>query len=131
MPSAAARSTRRVPSSCGESIESGALFQSETWKTLVSNCTENGKAFHFLGLLSDGNVHSNIRHLFALLRHAHAEGVKRAYCHILLDGRDVPATSALEYVAQLEDLLRELNDRGLRLCHRLRRRQNADHHGPL
>ena len=39
-----------------------------------------------------------------MLRHAHAEGVKRAYCHILLDGRDVPATSALEYVEQLEDL---------------------------
>ena len=96
----------------GESIETGALFQSETWKGLVANCNENGKAFHFLGLLSDGNVHSNIHHLFALLRHAHAEGVKRAYCHILLDGRDVPATSALEYVAQLEDLLRELNTEG-------------------
>ena len=96
----------------GESIETGALFQSETWKGLVANCNENGKAFHFLGLLSDGNVHSNIQHLFALLRHAHAEGVKRAYCHILLDGRDVPATSALEYVAQLEDLLRELNTEG-------------------
>ena len=80
----------------GESIETGALFQSETWKGLVANCNENGKAFHILGLLSDGNVHSNIHHLFALLRHAHAEGVKRAYCHILLDGRDVPATSALE-----------------------------------
>ena len=96
----------------GESIENGTLFASSTWKELVANCTENGRAFHFLGLLSDGNVHSNISHLIALLRHAHAEGVKRAYCHILLDGRDVPATSALEYVAQLENVLAELRADG-------------------
>ena len=96
----------------GESIENGTLFASQTWKELVANCTENGKAFHFLGLLSDGNVHSNISHLIALLRHAHAEGVKKVYCHILLDGRDVPATSALDYVAQLEAVLAELRTDG-------------------
>ena len=71
-----------------------------------------GKAMHFLGLLSDGNVHSNIHHLIALLRQAHKEGVKKAYCHILLDGRDVPATSALEYVDMLEKTLAELNTQG-------------------
>ena len=96
----------------GESIENGTLFASQTWKELVANCTENGKAFHFLGLLSDGNVHSNISHLIALLRHAHAEGVKKVYCHVLLDGRDVPATSALDYVAQLEGVLAELRTDG-------------------
>ena len=94
----------------GESIENGTLFASHTWVDLTGNCVENGKAMHFLGLLSDGNVHSNISHLLALLRHAKADGVKKAYCHILLDGRDVPATSALEYVAQLEDVLAELSD---------------------
>ena len=94
----------------GESIENGALYASETWKELVANA--EGKAMHFLGLLSDGNVHSNISHLIALLRQAHAEGVKKAYCHILLDGRDVPATSALEYVGMLEDVLKELNTEG-------------------
>ena len=94
----------------GESIEKGILFQNETWKALVANA--QGKAMHFLGLLSDGNVHSNIAHLIALLKQAHAEGVKKAYCHILLDGRDVPATSALEYVSQLENVLAELNTEG-------------------
>jgi len=94
----------------GESIENGSLFASATWMDLTKNCVENGKAMHFLGLLSDGNVHSNISHLLALLRHAKADGVKKAYCHILLDGRDVPATSALEYVAMLEDVLAELSD---------------------
>ena len=95
-----------------ESIENGSLFESATWKDLVANCTRSGRVFHFLGLLSDGNVHSNIAHLFALLRHAHAEGVKRAYCHILLDGRDVPATSALDYVDALEKVLSELRTDG-------------------
>ena len=94
----------------GESIETGALYESHTWKELVANA--EGKAMHFLGLLSDGNVHSNISHLIALLRQAHAEGVKKAYCHILLDGRDVPATSSPEYVAQLEAVLAELNTEG-------------------
>ena len=95
----------------GESIENGTLYQSETWKSLVENARD-GHAMHFLGLLSDGNVHSNIGHLIALLKQAHAEGVKRAYCHILLDGRDVPATSALEYVDALEKVLAELRTDG-------------------
>ena len=96
----------------GESIENGTLFASATWKDLVANCVDNDKTFHFLGLLSDGNVHSNISHLIALLRHAKAEGVKQVRCHILLDGRDVPATSALEYVEQLETVLAELSGEG-------------------
>ena len=94
-----------------ESIESGKLFQSKTWKKLVDNA-KNGKTLHFLGLLSDGNVHSNISHLFALLRQAKAEGIHSVCCHILLDGRDVPATSALEYVQQLEDVLASLSGDG-------------------
>ena len=95
----------------GESIENGVLFASDTWKALADNA-KAGKAMHFIGLLSDGNVHSNIHHLIALLRQAKAEGVKKAYCHILLDGRDVPATSAPEYVQMLEDVLSELNTDG-------------------
>ena len=95
----------------GESIESGKLFASPTWIDLVSNA-KAGHALHFLGLLSDGNVHSNIAHLIALLRQARADGVKKAYCHILLDGRDVPATSALEYVDALEKVLAELSTDG-------------------
>ena len=95
----------------GESIENGTLFASATWKDLVANAKED-KAMHFIGLLSDGNVHSNIAHLIALLKAAKAEGVKKAYCHVLLDGRDVPATSALEYVAQLEEVLAELSGEG-------------------
>ncbi len=94
----------------GESIESGKLYASATWKDLMANAQD--RALHFMGLLSDGNVHSNISHLLAMLRQAKAEGIKNVYCHILLDGRDVPATSALEYVAQLEAVLQELSTDG-------------------
>lgn len=93
-----------------ESIESGKIYTSDAWKNLVSDLKANGATLHFIGLLSDGNVHSNISHLIAMLKEAKKEGVKRVRCHILLDGRDVPATSALEYVQELEDVLSSLND---------------------
>ena len=93
-----------------ESIESGSIYQSATWQELVGNVKAKGTTLHFIGLLSDGNVHSNISHLIAMLKEAKAEGVAKVRCHILLDGRDVPATCALEYVQQLEDVLAELND---------------------
>ena len=93
-----------------ESIESGKIYASEAWQELSQNVKTNGSTMHFIGLLSDGNVHSNINHLIAMLKQAKAEGIAKVRCHILLDGRDVPATSALEYVQQLEDTLAELND---------------------
>ena len=93
-----------------ESIESGKMFDSDTWKNLVGNCLSNGSTMHFIGLLSDGNVHSNISHLKQMIVRAKNDGVKRVRCHILLDGRDVPATSALQYVDDLEQLLATLND---------------------
>jgi len=90
-------------------IESGEIFQGEEWKKLVRRVHETGEPMHFIGLLSDGNVHSHIEHLFAMLRRCSEEGVRRVRVHILLDGRDVPETSALEYVEALEKLLSELN----------------------
>lgn len=91
-----------------ENIESGELFNSKTWKELVANA-QNSK-MHFLGLLSDGNVHSHINHLKALIAQAKKEGVKEVRVHALLDGRDVPATSALQYIDEIEDFMKELND---------------------
>ncbi|MBQ8119456.1 MAG: 2,3-bisphosphoglycerate-independent phosphoglycerate mutase [Ruminococcus sp.] len=93
-----------------ESIASGKMFESATWKKLVANVKDNGSVFHFLGLLSDGNVHSNIAHLKTMLAQCKKEGVAKVRCHILLDGRDVPATSAPIYIADLEKCIAELND---------------------
>ena len=61
-----------------ESIETGSLYQSKTWVELTDNCLQNGKALHFIGLLSDGNVHSNISHLIAMLKKARADGPQEA-----------------------------------------------------
>ena len=93
-----------------ESIESGKIYESTAWKEIAGNCVEKNSTLHFIGLLSDGNVHSNISHLIAMLKQAKAEGVKSVRAHILLDGRDVPATSGLVYVAELENALKALND---------------------
>ncbi len=95
-----------------EAIETGAIFDGETWRDLVKGCLDNGAPMHFIGLLSDGNVHSHIQQLFALIRRCHADGVQQVRVHPLLDGRDVPETSALEYFDQLEGLLSGLNAEG-------------------
>jgi 2,3-bisphosphoglycerate-independent phosphoglycerate mutase len=94
------------------SIESGAMFEGETWRTAVARVKASGEPLHFLGLLSDGNVHSHEQYLFAMLRRAAADGVKKVRVHALLDGRDVPETSALVYVDRLEAVLRELSQGG-------------------
>ncbi|MCX6998645.1 MAG: 2,3-bisphosphoglycerate-independent phosphoglycerate mutase [Kiritimatiellaeota bacterium] len=95
-----------------QAIASRALFAGAAWQELVGNVREHGSTLHFLGLFSDGNVHSHINHLEALLREAQAAGVRRARIHILLDGRDVPPTSALVYVDRFEAFLKELNAGG-------------------
>ncbi len=87
------------------SIESGKLFASDAWKQEVDNVKSSGGTLHFLGLFSDGNVHSHIDHLKALITHAKEDGVKRVRIHILLDGRDVGETSALDYVNPFEAFL--------------------------
>ena len=93
-----------------ESIESGKMFESTSWKEALANVKNNDSVLHFLGLLSDGNVHSNISHLLVMLGKAKEDGIKEVRVHILLDGRDVPATSALQYVEQLENCISALND---------------------
>jgi len=91
-------------------LETGAMFEGNTWKDLTGNCRDKDSALHFIGLFSDGNVHSHIDHLQAMLtRAAEEEGVKKARVHILLDGRDVGETSALEYVDPFEEFLSQLN----------------------
>ncbi len=91
-----------------QSIETGKLFESATWCELVGSVKEKGTTLHFLGLFSDGNVHSHIDHLKALIVEAKNVGVKRVRVHILLDGRDVGETSALEYVRPFEEFLASL-----------------------
>ena len=99
-----------------DAIANGAIWQGDAWQQIVAaaKAGTNGKAgvLHFIGLFSDGNVHSHIQHLFAMLRHAATEGVKTIRVHVLLDGRDVPARSALDYVDATERVLAELRASG-------------------
>ena len=88
-----------------QSIETGKIFESETWQTLIGGVKANDSTLHFLGLFSDGNVHSHIDHLKALIERAKADGARKVRVHILLDGRDVGETSALDYVLPFEDYI--------------------------
>ncbi len=91
-----------------ESIESGELYETDTWKDIVKVGDDN--TVHFIGLLSDGGIHSNIAHLIDLVKKAKDAGVKTVRVHALMDGRDVPETSGIEYVEKLEAVFAELND---------------------
>ena len=92
-----------------QSIESGKMFASDAWKEIVGNVKDGG-TLHFLGLFSDGNVHSHIDHLKAMLIRAKEDGVAKVRVHILLDGRDVGETSALDYVEPFEAFIASMRD---------------------
>ena len=89
-------------------IQDGEFFKKEPLVWAMDAVKQNGGALHLMGLLSDGGVHSHNTHLYALLEMAKARGLKRVYVHCLLDGRDVPPTSGIEYVRQLEEKIKEI-----------------------
>lgn len=93
-------------------IADGAIWAGEAWQQIVAGAKAGRGVIHFIGLFSDGNVHSHIDHLKAMVAQAKAEGVKTVRIHALLDGRDVPETSALEYVVPFEAFLAELSTDG-------------------
>jgi 2,3-bisphosphoglycerate-independent phosphoglycerate mutase len=93
-----------------QAVQDGSLFQGSAWKEVVAAAA--GHTLHFLGLLSDGNVHSNQEHLHAMLRRAKADGVRRVRIHALLDGRDVGEKTAEVYVERLEKVIGELSSPG-------------------
>ena len=94
-----------------DAIASGAIFSGKAWAQVRARAAAGG-AVHFIGLLSDGNVHSHIRQLYALLERCAADGFKTVRVHPLLDGRDVGEKSALGYVEPLEKRLAELSASG-------------------
>jgi 2,3-bisphosphoglycerate-independent phosphoglycerate mutase len=91
-----------------EALADGRLYQSPVWADAVRHASD--RTLHFVGLHSDGNVHSHLSHLHQLLRRAAEDGVTSAVVHVLLDGRDVPARSALEYIEQTEAVLAAINE---------------------
>lgn len=88
-----------------KSIADGDFFQNDAFLKAVENCKKNDSALHLMGLLSDGGVHSHIQHLFGLLDLAKKNGLTKVYVHAILDGRDVPPTSGVDYLQQLQDYM--------------------------
>ncbi|MHA1221330.1 MAG: 2,3-bisphosphoglycerate-independent phosphoglycerate mutase, partial [Candidatus Heimdallarchaeota archaeon] len=90
------------------SIKNGKIFQSDIWRKLTKETVEKKSTAHLLGLLSDGNVHSNFEQISSLIRGLAQAKIKRARIHVLTDGRDVPAKSALTFIQPLESILKEI-----------------------
>ena len=90
-----------------KSIEDGDFFSVQEFNEAVENCKKNGSNLHIMGLLSDGGVHSHIRHLYALLELAKRKGIENVYVHAFLDGRDTPPASAEGYITKLEEKMKE------------------------
>ncbi len=97
-----------------DAIESRSLFEGKTWKKIISHSLAAKTPVHFIGLISDGNVHSKTSHLISLIGQCDREGVEEVYVHGLLDGRDVPPLSALRYFGELEDYLWSLRAHALK-----------------
>ncbi|GHU35451.1 putative 2,3-bisphosphoglycerate-independent phosphoglycerate mutase [Spirochaetia bacterium] len=98
-----------------QSIASCRLFTGQAWKEIVAStdsATGGNRTLHFIGLFSDGNVHSHLDHLKAMIQHAKLDGVKRVRVHTLFDGRDVGETSALDYIDPFEDFLKKESNSG-------------------
>lgn len=95
-----------------DAIAAGAIWQGEAWQQVVAGAQAGRGVIHFIGLFSDGNVHSHIDHLKAMVLRAKEEGVACVRIHVLLDGRDVPETSALDYVVPFEAFLAGISDAG-------------------
>ncbi|MCR4563718.1 MAG: 2,3-bisphosphoglycerate-independent phosphoglycerate mutase [Clostridiales bacterium] len=91
-----------------KSIQDGDFFTNEVIVKAVDNALEKGTALHLIGLLSDGGVHSHNTHLYAFLELAKRKGLDRVYVHCLLDGRDVPPASGVEYIEELEEKFKEI-----------------------
>ncbi len=93
-------------------IADGSIWAGTAWQEIVAGAKAGRGVIHFMGLFSDGNVHSHIDHLKAMVLRAKAEGVPTVRIHALLDGRDVPETSALDYVVPFEAFLAEISSDG-------------------
>ena len=89
-------------------IEDGDFFKNEALLAAMKNAKDNNSAIHFMGLLSDGGVHSHITHLYGLLEMAKREGLEKVYVHCFLDGRDTPPASGKGYIEALQAKMAEL-----------------------
>jgi 2,3-bisphosphoglycerate-independent phosphoglycerate mutase len=89
-------------------IETGAFFRNQVLSRAIDVARDRGKALHLMGLISDGQVHSSLTHLYALLKMAKEHRMEQVFVHCFLDGRDTPPSSGAQYVAQLQRKIVEI-----------------------
>lgn len=91
-----------------KAIEEGEFQTNPVLSSAMNQAVEKQSALHLFGLLSDGGVHSHIKHLISLIKTAKEKGVGKVYVHAFLDGRDVAPNSGIGYVEQLEKAMKEI-----------------------
>ena len=91
-----------------KAIDDGEFFTNEALMEAVNNCKKNNSSFHIMGLLSDGGVHTHNSHLYALLKLAKLNGLKKVFVHCFMDGRDTPPSSGMKFVQDLESKIKEI-----------------------
>lgn len=91
-----------------KSIQDGDFFENKALKDAVEHCKKEDSALHFMGLVSDGGVHSHIEHIYGLLELAKRAGLKKVYLHAFLDGRDTPPDSGKSFLLAVEKKMQEL-----------------------
>ena len=91
-----------------KSIKDGDFFENPEFIAAIENCKKNDSALHFMGLLSDGGVHSHNTHLYGLLELAKKAGLTKVYVHCFMDGRDVPPSSGKSFIEELEGKMKEI-----------------------
>lgn len=92
-----------------QALASGAVYETDVWQQAIEHGKQN--TLHLLGLHSDGNIHAHTKHLHALMQKAAEQGVRECCIHILLDGRDVAARSAITFIEQTESLITDINSK--------------------
>lgn len=91
-----------------KSISDGDFFENPALVSAMENCKKKNSALHLMGLLSPGGVHSHTEHMYGLAEMAKRNGISKVYVHCFLDGRDVPPSSAAEYMQEAADKLKEI-----------------------
>ena len=97
-------------------VSTGKIFDTQTWRDIVAQIHDHNSTLHFMGIFSDGNVHSNIAHLEKMLAQAQKDGVNRVRIHILIDGRDVPPHSEPKFIHRIEEFIHQLGDPDYRIA---------------
>ena len=90
-----------------KSIKEGSFYKNEEILSVIKKVNQKNSSLHIMGLLSDGGVHSHIKHLFAILKMVKENNVKKVYIHVWLDGRDTPPNSGINYIKMCENKIKE------------------------